>query len=104
MEEQVVVIYRTFLAGNRDAIALFPEIPCNDTLIQSYQHVGQHGGASLNLLLALTRRATAKETEVLSGELQQIGYTNLRPVLRVSAKMRRKRDEAWNHILQGEVK
>lgn len=44
------VIFRKFRDGS--VIALFPNIPWdNNGNIASYMHVGQHGGASLLLLL-----------------------------------------------------
>lgn len=78
------VIFRKFPAG--DVIALFPELPgnYNPATYLSYQHIGQHGAASVSL----TRRtalATKAESAELARELRRIGY-KLREVKRFTRK------------------
>lgn len=53
-------------------IALFPDIEVADGLIQSYQHIGQHGAASKSLLNNVA--ANAIEYEKLATELEGFGY------------------------------
>jgi len=65
------VVFRMFPEG--DVIALFPGEAAGRGLINSYQHVGQHGPATPNLLKML-RRATPKEYAPLLRELRRIGY------------------------------
>ena len=69
------VIFRVW-TGSEDngVIALFPDMPEDDGLINSYMHIGQHGAASLSIVLAATREATAAESHDLRLELRQIGY------------------------------
>lgn len=72
-EPETPVIFRVFKEG--DVIALFPTLPgTNDpTTCQSYQHIGQHGAASIDLGKT-NRLATRKEYMPLKKELEQIGY------------------------------
>jgi hypothetical protein len=65
------VVFRVFPEG--DVIALFPGEGAGRGLINSYQHVGQHGGASPALIKEL-RKATRAEYASLLAELKQIGY------------------------------
>ena len=66
------VIYRQFPEG--DAIALFPDtIWDSNGNIASYQKVGQHGGASPDLVNVL-EPATAQQVTELSAELMRAGY------------------------------
>lgn len=66
------VIFRKFPEG--DVIALFPNmIVDSEGNITSYQHVGQHGGASPELINELDH-ATEKEYRPLADELINIGY------------------------------
>jgi len=71
----VKVIFRAFKDGG-DVIALFPEVPFDRHLCncQSYQHVGQHGGANYSGVMRNTRAATRKEYAELAEELHRIGY------------------------------
>ena len=79
--KQEKVIFRVWKDGDRiapslDVIALFPEIAV-DTIgynCQSYMHIGQHGGANLNIVLRNTRLATPDEYDELYKELTRIGY------------------------------
>ncbi len=56
------------------AIALFPDIDADRGTCQSYEHIGQHGGADLELVLSLTRPASQVEYADLKAELGEIGY------------------------------
>lgn len=78
------VIFRRYKDG--DVIALFPTLPgTNDWPCdcQSYQHVGQHGAASVSLTLD-TKPATPTEYAPLLHELASLGY-NLRVRQRFAA-------------------
>ena len=68
------VIFRKFEEG--DIIALFPElVGTNDiSTCMSYQHVGQHGAASVDLVYD-TKPATPSEYKDLYDELtNMVGY------------------------------
>jgi hypothetical protein len=55
------VIFRKFKKGN-DVIAFLPEIKeVNPGRMMSYQHIGQHGEADYNGLLADTKLADREE-------------------------------------------
>jgi hypothetical protein len=73
--EKTIVIFRKFKNGNKEVIALFPEIA--GTLLpetcSSYMHIGQHGGAMADLT-DITRPATPEEYAELKEELESIGY------------------------------
>lgn len=69
-----------------DVIALFPEVASSYIRsydCESYQHIGQHGGASPDIV-QWTRPATPEEYAPLKRELESIGY-----VLRVVKKFTR---------------
>lgn len=66
------VYFHQFPEG--DIIALFPDIICNHKgMIESYQHIGQHGAASPELLQELPEAKLA-DWLPLYRELAQIGY------------------------------
>jgi len=65
------VCFRKFPEG--DVIALFPEVITNNIFIESYQHVGQHGGADVNLITEL-ETVSPREYYSLYNELLSIGY------------------------------
>ena len=73
------VIYRIFKDGG-DVVALFPTIDAdvNGRYCQSYQHVGQHGGADYTGCIVMSRPAKADEYRDLHNELVQIGYDDLK--------------------------
>ena len=60
--------------GKGDVIALFPDIDAGSGLCQSYEHVGQHGGADYQVVLKRTRLATVAEYADLKHELEERGY------------------------------
>lgn len=74
------VIFRHWpLKEGGGVIALFPEIFSNVTstggcLCQSYERVGQHGGADYNHVMGKTTPANHNEYAKLKHELEQIGY------------------------------
>lgn len=78
------VIFRIFKEG--DVIAMFPGLPgTNDvSTCMSYQHIGQHGSASI-WLSRCVRLATPEEYASLKRELESLGY-NLRVVKRATPK------------------
>lgn len=67
------VCFKKFEDG--DVIALFPYIPFDNKgeARMSYMHVGQHGGASPELMEVLDA-ATEEEYRPLKEELESIGY------------------------------
>jgi hypothetical protein len=78
------VIFRVFHSGG-DVIAIFPFEP-NDVYghsCMSYQHIGQHGGASTEIMRGhYTRQATPEESASLRLELERAGY-QLREMKRI---------------------
>ena len=74
MSDPIKTVFRTF--HNGDVIALFPEVPSDrwGHHCMSYQHVGQHGGASPDLFYC-TRPSTRDEIVPLKSELERVGYT-----------------------------
>jgi len=65
------VVFRVFPEG--DVIAIFPDQDFARGQVLSYQHLGQHGGASPELVREL-RPASRKEYAPLLAELKSIGY------------------------------
>jgi hypothetical protein len=84
------VVFRVW-KDTGDVIALFPELPADKWghYCDSYEHVGQHGAASPNLV-SHTSPAQPEEYAALASELRQIGY-DLDIRAKVSAAMHRKR-------------
>lgn len=77
--DKTTVIFRVWKSGSGkgDVIALFPLEKWDDrgmSLCQSYEHVGQHGGANYNGVMNRTRPATPAEYADLRRELEGIGY------------------------------
>jgi hypothetical protein len=70
-EPCIDVVFRVFPAG--DVIAIFPSEDYGRGQVMSYQHTGQHGGASRELIKEL-RSASRKEYGPLLAELKSIGY------------------------------
>ncbi|GAG39410.1 unnamed protein product [marine sediment metagenome] len=82
-KEKTRVIFRMFNKSSEgcEVIAIFPdmeyfpELPFgNEGIVESYQHIGQHGGASWPGLEDITRPATQEEYESLFEELSWLGY------------------------------
>lgn len=76
-EKPVRVIFRKWpKKEGGGVIALFPGIAAtvgNPYHCQSYEHVGQHGAASFDLVNC-TRKAKPEEYADLKKELERIGY------------------------------
>lgn len=78
--EKTAVIFRKWNAKNFieaplcDIIALFPYIDAGNGHCNSYEHVGQHGGASYIGVMSQTTPATPDEYKDLAEELERIGY------------------------------
>ena len=72
------VVFRKFdPRDGGDVIALFPKERCGKgNLIWSYQHIGQHGSASPELITELLP-CQQEEYQSLLDELTSIGYDNL---------------------------
>jgi len=67
------VVFRRFTEG--DLVALFPDQGEGPGLCNSYQHVGQHGAASLELMADLAEvDMGAPDVLALWNELVAIGY------------------------------
>jgi hypothetical protein len=89
-KEKTVVIFRKW-NHNKDIIAFFPHefwMQGNTRLCQSYEHIGQHGGAEYNHCLKSTTPAKPKEYASLKKELEGIGYNLL---VRKRASLRQNR-------------
>ena len=90
------VIFRKFKTDN-DIIALFPELPGDmnpHVTCLSYQHVGQHGAACVNLTGQYTRPASEDQYKDLLAELVSIGYTDLKISHKATRKDLQKRINA----------
>ena len=85
-EPKTPVVFRKWHEDNGgDVIALFPTIPSDihGRYCEAYEHVGQHGGANYNAVIANTSPAKPDEYESLAKELTARGY-NLKPYKRAS--------------------
>jgi hypothetical protein len=80
--ELTVAVFRKWRAYPHEVIALFPEIEARSGFCESYEHVGQHGGAQYEIVNRLTVPATPDEYASLKSELESIGY-------RLDVKLRR---------------
>ena len=70
------VIFRKW-KDNGDIIALFPYEARKRGffgIVESYEHVGQHGDADYPLVVKATRPATPEEYADLKAELEGLGY------------------------------
>lgn len=65
------VVFRMF---DGEVIALFPEQDEGRGLVNSYEHIGQHGGADYSGVISRSRKAIPKEYADLKKELTSIGY------------------------------
>jgi hypothetical protein len=94
--DEVKVLFRKWRDGEREVVALFPEIPADreGDLCESYMHVGQHGAADPRIVTHDTRAANPEEYRSLLRELGQIGYTHLKVVERITPVMNEKRRQA----------
>ena len=71
---------------NGDVIALFPEIKELNGCCMSYMHIGQHGAADYNHVVASTALARYRDFADLLTELKSIGYDPLIKVRRSRGK------------------
>lgn len=75
-----LVVFRKWRAAPHTVVALFPEIDAGLSrsggakLCQSYDHVGQHGGANYEHVIRLTTAAKPEEYADLKAELERRGY------------------------------
>jgi len=79
IEDPTIVVFRWWRNG---VIALFPEDKWDlgFGLCTSYEHIGQHGGAYFEGIMAESRPATPLEYASLYTELENIGYNlDVRP-------------------------
>lgn len=81
MTEQTKVVFRKYKDGS--ILALFPSTGYGLCLIESYMHIGQHGGADYNGCILDTKPATPAEYQELKTELESLGY-NLKVIKRRS--------------------
>lgn len=83
----VRVVFRRWRDGG-GVIALFPELPADihGRYCDSYEHVGQHGGADYHGVVRHTAPATPEESAALAAELARIGY-RLVPIRRASPRL-----------------
>jgi hypothetical protein len=91
----VRVAFRRWRDGG-GVIALFPELPADihGIYCDSYEPVGQHGGADYHGVVRQPAPATPEESAALAAELTRIGY-RLVPVRRASPRLHeRRREEA----------
>lgn len=90
MDNFTKVIFRKW-KNNGDIIALFPEIPGNGHpgTCLSFEHVGQHGTASISLTIAHTTPATERECETLQRELESAPYRYRLTVLKRTPRLPR---------------
>jgi hypothetical protein len=92
--EKTTVVFRAWRGGNKGIIALFPELAADsEGHCDAYEHIGQHGGADYDGVIAQTRPATPAEYADLAAELTRIGY-DLKIIARATPRMRDERERA----------
>lgn len=93
MTDDVVVFRRWKSCGS--LIALFPELPADiyGRYCDSYEHVGQHGGADYGGVIQSTVPVKPEDTADLAEELTRIGYC-LRSIKRASWRHHERRRQA----------
>jgi hypothetical protein len=74
MEKDTYKTKVVFRMWDGQVIALFPEIDEGNYFCLSYEHIGQHGGADYQGIVADSRLATPDEYKDLFEELESIGY------------------------------
>jgi hypothetical protein len=84
MSQADIVVFRRW-KNTGDVIALFPELPADlgGDHCDSYEHVGQHGGADYHGVVQHTKPCSPDDAADLVAELRTIGYV-LRPIKRAS--------------------
>jgi hypothetical protein len=85
-DDKTLVIFRRWRDSD-NIIALFPEIPAdiNGWFCEAYEHVGQHGGADYQNVIAATKPVEPEDAADLADELTRIGY-KLMPIRRASQR------------------
>ena len=73
-EPKTVVVFRTWRGRWKTVLALFPELDAGNGYCDSYEHVGQHGGADYAGCIARSHPAGPEEYRSLKLELESIGY------------------------------
>lgn len=93
-----LVVFRKWKDGF-GVIALFPEIPADlyGRYCESYEHVGQHGGADYWGVVMNSRPANKEESADLAEELTRIGY-QLRVIKKASQIHHEKRRRLAHHL------
>ena len=93
-----VVVFRKWRDGF-GVIGLFPEIPADihGYYCESYEHVGQHGGAGYHGVIMNTRPANSEEYADLFEELTRIGY-KLRAIKKASQLHHERRRRLARHL------
>lgn len=91
------VVFRKFIDGG-DLIALFPTLPGTMAAhtCDSYQRLGQHSAASVELFYEDTLPAHEAEYMPLLRELERIGYDDLRIYRRYQQSFTAERLNALN--------
>ena len=102
-EDPERVLFRKWRSGDKEIIALFPDMRENDGTIGSFEHVGQHGGADYQLVLRQTTAATPEEYEDLKDELEDRGY-NLRVMNRNQSPRRNNRYESTSRMKRNNIR
>ncbi|QDU25817.1 hypothetical protein ETAA8_08890 [Anatilimnocola aggregata] len=89
--ETHVVVFRKW-RNTGTIIALLPELPSekNGWYCDSYEQIGQHGGADCHGVIQHTTPASAEVCAGLAIELTGIGY-NLKPIKRSSCRHHERR-------------
>jgi hypothetical protein len=92
-----IVVFRKWKDGF-GVIALFPEIPTDlyGRYCESYETVGQHGGADYWGVVMNSRSANSEESTDLAEELTRIGY-QLRVINKASQIHHEKRRRLARH-------
>ena len=76
-QEPVLVVFRTWRksSGNEGTIALFPELTnIRNGMCESYERIGQHGGADYDGVITRTWPATEEEFLPLKRELEEYPF------------------------------
>jgi hypothetical protein len=86
MSQADTVVFRRWRATG-DVIALFPELPADlgGDHCDSYEHVGQHGGADYHSVVQHTTPCSPDDAADLAAELRTVGYV-LRPIKRANRR------------------
>ena len=101
--EKDVVVFRKW-KDSFGVIALFPEIPTDlyGRYCESYEHVGQHGGADYQGVIMNTRPANVEESADLEEELRIIGY-DLRAIKKASQLHHERRRRLARHLAMADT-